>query len=277
MIEKRGYLSLARQLDESHPTVSTIAPLICFAVAFTLLILLRLVSIFGAVTRCVETDEFWYTSTGGNWPLVGSFILVIFLLFVWNLVIGLDDWNRSKGTRVMVIVNAIGIAAMLYFFTAVHDSATFAHNSRTGLYDSIKFRPFIISPRRMESECVTMRRFAGRWRVVDRQIGYYGFDIPSEWIELKPWGYVYAQDASWSQPYTDWWRPPYPWRHSDDDRWRNGALFGAPWDFDPQGDTLILESPSDWFEFEWQRSKVTLKREPLSDRPVFPNPHAASR
>lgn len=163
------------------------------------------------------------------------------------------------------------------FFTAVHDSATFAHHSRAGLYDDIKFRPFIVSPRRTESECATMRRFAGRWRVIDRQVGSYGFDIPAQWIELKPWGYVYAQDASWSQPYTDWWRAPYQSRYSEDKRWRNGDLFDAPWDFELQGDILILTSPPEWFEFEWQRSTVTLHREPLPDKPVFPNRHAANR
>ena len=278
MIEKRGYLDLVRQFDENHPTVSAIAPLICFAAAFTVLILLRVVSIFGVVTAyCVETDEFWYTSTGGNWPLVGSSILVLFLLFVWNILIGFDDWKRSRGTRIVVVANTIGIAAMLYFFTAVHDSATFAHNSRGGLYDNIKFRPFLISPRRTESECATMRRFAGRWWVIDRQVGHYGFDIPAQWIELKPWGYVYAQDASWSQPYTDWWRAPHQSRYSEDKRWRDGYLFDAPWDFDLQGDTLILTSPPEWFEFEWQRSTVTLQRGPLPDKPVLPNPHAASR
>ena len=276
MIEKRGYLSLSRHIDESHPTVSAIAPLICFAVAFTLLILLRLVTIFGAVTaRCVETDEFWYTSTGGNWPLVGSFILVLFLLFVWNLLIGLDDWSCSKGTRVMVVVNAIGIAAMLYFFTAVHDSATFAHNSRAGLYDSIEFRPFIIRTRRTESECVTMQRFSGRWRVVDRQIGYYGFNIPSEWIELKPWGYVYVQDASRGHPYAQRWHPPYQQRNSDDQAWRDGYLLGAPWDFSLQDNTLVLSSPI-YFN-EWERSTIRLKRDATRALQVIPNPHAVKR
>lgn len=276
MIEKRGYLNLARQFDESHPTVSAIAPLICFAVAFTLLILLRLVSIFGAVTaRCVETDEFWYTSTGGNWPLVGSSILVLFLLFVWNVLIALDDWKQSKGTKVMVIVNAIGIAAMLYYFSAVHDSATFTHNSRAGLYDSIEFRTFIIWGRQTESECVTMRRFAGRWRVIDREVGYYGFNIPSKWIELKPWGYVYAQDASWAKPYAQRWHPPHQQRNSDDQRWRGGYLFHAPWDFGLQGDTLVLSSP-DYFN-EWERSTIVLQREATPELDVFPNPHAARR
>ena len=122
-----------------------------------------------------------------------------------------------------------------------------------------------------------MQRFAGRWRVVDRKIGHYGFDIPARWIELKPWGSVYAQDTSWSQPYTDSWRPPYQLRSSDDKRWQDGYLFNAPWDFDLLGETLILTSPEEWFEFEWQRSTVTLQRDPLPDRPVFPNPHAVRR
>jgi hypothetical protein len=278
VIVKRGYLDLARQFDESHPTVSAIAPLICFVATFTVLILLRLIGIFGAVSAfCVETDQFWYTSTGGNWPLVGSSFLVVFLLFVWNLLIGFDDWCHSRAARILVVVNSIGIAAMLYSFTAVHNSATFSYNARAGLYENVKFQPFPISPRNSESECATMRRFAGRWQVVDRQVGYYGFNIPAQWIELKPWGYLYAQDASWSRPYAEKWRAPYQIRYSADKRWRDGDLFGAPWDFDLQGDTLILTSPQDWFEYERQRSTVILKREPLPDKPVFPNIHAVAR
>lgn len=174
----------------------------------------------------------------------------------------------------MVSVNAIGIAAMLYFFTAVHDSAEVAHNSRAGLYENIKFRPFLFPSRLSESECITMRRFSGHWRVVDREVGSYGFDIPAEWIELKPWGYVYAQDASWSRPYAETWTAPYQDRYSEDKRWRDGELFNAPWDFDLQGDTLSLTSSEEWFEYEWQRSKVTLQREAASDKSVFPNPHS---
>lgn len=204
-------------------------------------------------------------------------MLVLFLLFVWNVLIGFDDWKRSKGTRLMVVANAIGIAAMLYFLTAVDVSANFAHNTRAGLYENINFRPFIISSRRTENYCITMRRFAGRWRVVERRVGHYDLDIPAQWIELKPWGYVYAQDSSWSQPYTDWWRAPYQSRYSDDKRWRSGRLFGATWDFDLQGEYLILSSPEEWFEYEWQRSTVTLQREPIPDQPIFPNPHATVR
>jgi len=277
VIDRRAYLGLDRQFDEGHPTVSAIAPLICFCIAFTILVLLRLITIFGAVTaRCVETDEFWYSSTGGNWPLAGSFILVLVLLFLWNLFIGIDDWRRSRGTRIMVVVNAIGIAAMLYLFTAVHDSATFAHNLRAGIYDNIRFRPTLISPMRTETECATMRRLEGRWRVVERKVGHYGFNIPAEWIELKSWGHViYAQDAEWLEPYVSWGRPPIQYHYYDDKRWRDGTLFGAPWEFDLQGDTLTLETP-EWFEHERERSRVVLEREAIPDKPVFASPFAAS-
>ena len=162
-------------------------------------------------------------------------------------------------------------------FLSVHDSAVFAYNSRAGLYDNINFRPFIIMPRSTESTCATMRRFAGRWRVIDRKVGYYGFDIPAQWIELKPWGYVYAQDASWSLPYAETWRPPFRSRFSDDKIWRDGELFYAPWDFDLEGDTLVLTSPESWLKYDWQRSKVTLRREPRPDRPFFPNPPTSMR
>ena len=278
MIDKRGYLSLALQLEESHPTVSAMAPLVCFVTAFTLLILLRFVSFFGAVTAgCVDTAQFWYSSTGGNWPLVGSFFLAASLLFVWNFFIAIDDWKRSMGTRVMIVVNTIGIAALLCTFGSLHKAATIAYDVRAGLYDNLDYRNRFIFSRSTESECETMRRFVGRWRVVDRKVGADGFDIPAQWIELKPWGYLYAQNASWSRPYSDWWRPPYKTGSSDAPRWFAGDLFNAPWDFELRGDTLILTSPEEWYPFEWQRSRVMLRREPIPDLPAYPNPYAAVR
>jgi hypothetical protein len=270
--------NLIRQFDESLPTVSALAPLACFAVAYTILILLRLVTIFAALNaKCVETDEFWYSSSGGNWPLVGSFFLVLFLLLVWNILIAFDSWKASKGSKVMIVANSIGIVAMIYIFAAVHEAATLAQNSRTGLYTSFKMRPSILPWVGAEDECVTMRRFSGRWKIIDRQIGYYGINIPGQWIELKPWGYAYAQDASWSQPYAVRWRPPYKSGFPDDKLWHEGILFDAPWDFDLQGDTLTLTLPDKWFALEWQKSTITLRREPLPDKPVFANPHAIRR
>ncbi|MGA8206303.1 MAG: hypothetical protein WB812_17440 [Woeseiaceae bacterium] len=276
MIDKRGSLSLALQLEESHPTVSAMAPLVCFVTAFTLLILLRFVIFFGAVTAgCVDTAQFWYSSTGGNWPLVGSFFLAASLLFVWNIFIAIDDWKRSRGTRVMIVVNTIGIAALLCTFGWLHEAATVAYDVRAGLYDNLEYRGRFLFSRSTESECATTRRFVGRWRVVERKIGAYGFDIPAQWVELEPWGYLYAQNASWSRIYSDWWRPPFKAGSSDAPRWFAGDLFNAPWDFDLRGDTLILTSPEEWYEFEWQRSRVTLRREPIPELPVYPNPFAA--
>lgn len=274
MNKVRAQLTAIRHFDEGHATVASFAPLICFAATLTVLVLLRLVNVFGAVTaRCVATDEFWYTSTGGNWPLVGTVTLVLLLLLGWNVIIGLDEWKQSRGTRIVIVANTIGIAAMFFLLPAVYDSATFAHDSRAGVYDNVRFRPFVMPLLETESECATMRRFAGRWRVVDRQIGYGGFDIPAQWIELKPWGYVYAQDTSWSQPYADRWSPPFRTRHSMDNRWLYGDLFNAPWDFELRGDTLTL-STSEPFGLGRQQSTVILQREPDPGKPVFPNPHA---
>lgn len=276
MIEKRAYSRLLPQFDEGHPTVSSIAPLIVFASTILVAVLLRLITFFGAVTAwCVETDEFWYTSTGGNWPLIGTTFLVLFLLLVWNGLIGFNDWRRSRGTRVMVVVNTIAIAAVFFVFDGIQDSANRSYNTRAGLYDSIEFSNSVVHSWAPIDECVTARRFSGRWQVVDREIGYYGFDIPAEWIELKPWGYVYAQNSAWSAPYAERWRPPFPDRYLRAGEWFPGHLFGAYWHFDLDGDTLTLTTPSQWFELEMQRSTITLQRIPETDLPAFPNPHSA--
>ncbi len=214
MTDKRAYARLLQHFDGERSTHSAIAPLICFAFVFVVVVLLRLITIFGAVTaRCVEPDQFWYTSTGGNWPLIGTFFLVLFLLFVWNAFIGFDDWRRSRGTKIMVVVNAIAIASVFFVFNGIHDSATRMLHKRMGLFDNINFRPpgILVGSQHTEDACVTAHRFAGRWRVVEREVGHYGFDIPAEWIEIKPWGYVYGQDASWSETYAGRWLPPNKW------------------------------------------------------------------
>lgn len=248
--------------------MSAVAPLICFATTFTLLILFRSVSIFGAVAaRCVENDQYWYTSTGGDWPLVSSFFLAFFLLFAWNILIAFDDWNRSKGTKVMIVVNTLAISISMYTFISLHDNAYFQYHNRNGYYQGIIFQPFEFPfpSRRTEDECVTYQRFSGRWRVVDREIGHYGFNVASLWIELHPWGKLHAADTTWQVPYEGGWYPPYQSRYADDKRWRDGYIytdtFSAPWDFDLQGDVLILTSPPEYFR-EWERSRITLEREP---------------
>lgn len=264
------------QTERAHQTLSALAPLLCFVFVLTLAILFRIVISFGALTAwCVETDEFWYSASGGNWPLVGSFFLVLFMLFVWNAIVGFNEWRRSLGTRIMVIANGLGIAAMFLVFGSIHDSATHLSNKRGGLYDNILFRSALVHiPYASESVCVTARRFEGRWQVIDRDVGIYGFDIPAQWIELKRWGYAYAQDASWSAVYAGRWRPPQQWHADENDRWFGGFVFNAPWDFELRGDILVLTTP-EYFELELQRSRITLQRIPIPEEPAYPNPHAA--
>lgn len=261
MIAKRRHREFPPADD--HPTVSAIAPLMCFAVTLTVVLLLRISNILGGTTaRCVENDQFWYTATRGSWPLIAAFVLVLFLLFAWNAVIGFADWSQSTGTRVVVVANAVAILAALYVFIPLHDNASFQYHLRNGYYEGIKFRPFPISVT-TENACKTMRRFAGRWRVVDRKIGHYGFDVPELWIELLRWGEVRGADSTWQTPYAGEWRPPFRWRHSDTLDWRYGSIygdtFGGPWDFELRGDTLILTTPTDFNE--WEKSTIWLRRE----------------
>lgn len=162
----------------------------------------------------------------------------------------------------MIVVNILAVSICLYTFKSLHESAYFRYHERNGYYEEIRFRPFIIPPRSTEYECVTYQRFAGRWRVVDREIGHYGFDIPFGTIDLHAWGKVHAADGDWQRPYEGGWQPPYQSRYSDDKGWRDGYIwvddFGAPWDFNMQGDTLILTTP-EYFN-EWEKSTITLER-----------------
>ncbi len=267
MTIKRGYLDLDRRFDESHPTVSAIAPLICFASIFAVLVLLRIIVSFSAVAaRCVETDQFWYTAAEGNWPLFASFALLLFLLLVWNVLIGVDDWNHSTGSRVMIIVNTLAILTTTYTLVGLHENAQFQYHARNGHYENIKFRPFSAAlawPVSTEGECATLRRFAGQWRVVDSDIGRHENDVPAPRIELTPWGIVLAVDPSSRKHLEGRWSPPRQSPRSPDDGWQVGYIYagkvGARWDFELRGDLLILTSPDYYRESE--RSRITLQRD----------------
>ena len=273
MNKSRRCIALGNKLNQAHATESAIAPLTCFVLLLTLFVLLRLITIFGAITaRCIDTDEFWYTATGGNWPLIGSFALLLFLVLVWSVLLAFSNGKRSGGARFVAMANIIGAVAMLAVPVAAHNAATFSFNERAGLYSNIEFRPYVFLPWQVEDECVTMRRFSGRWTVVDRKVGSYGFDVPAQWIELKEWGYAHGQDANWAEVHTGRWRPPFGTSRGHETEWRDGEVFDTPWDFELSGDTLTLTTP-DWLEHEWQRSRIVLQRESMPDVPAFPNPH----
>jgi hypothetical protein len=267
---RRRFQHLYRPSDEGHPTVSAIAPLVCFVLTLSLALLFRTINIYGATAaRCVENDQFWYSALKGNWPLAGSLVLTLFLLFCWNLVIAFDDWKRSIGSRVVIVVNAVAIAAMLVTFIPLHGAAKFQFNKRQGSYDGIRFYAALSLSGRVEDTCATLQRFAGRWRVVERDIGHFGFDVAARWIELTPWGDVIASDASWQRNYIGYWQPPYKWENPDDLVWRNGHIdawnyFSGFWDFDLQGDRLTLTTPEDFLP--WYRSRIVLQRDHLQNK-----------
>lgn len=246
-----------------HPTISAIVPIVCFVSTFTVLVLFRLVSIFGGMTaHCVGTDQFWYLSASRDWPLVAAFFLVFFLLLVWSVVIAIGYWRHSAGTRIMIVVNIFAVSICLYTFKPLHESAYFEYHKRNGYYEGIKFNPFLIQPIFTEDQCTTYRRFAGRWRVVEREIGYYELDLPYSWIDLHSWGDVRAPNIAGQREHEGTWIAPYQDRYSEDRRWRYGYIWigdnSAPWNFDLRGNRLILTSPDDFNERE--RSTLILER-----------------
>ncbi|MEO1247385.1 MAG: hypothetical protein AAFX56_16990 [Pseudomonadota bacterium] len=263
--QKRAYLDLGRRFDNSQASLSATGPLICFVLILAFVLLFRLITILhGVAARCVENDEFWYTAVNGNWPLFGSLFLVFFLLFAWNALLAVDNWKRSTGTKVVLIANAIALATTLYVFVPLHDRAYYEYHARNGYYSDIRFGLPWRQARSVISEnpCTTMKRFAGRWQVVDRYVGRWGFDIPAVRIELTPWGTFTAYDYPASDTFSGNWRPPHRWRYAEDQRWHDGRIFAehfdARWDFDLQQETLILTTPEQFSEVE--RSTVVLQR-----------------
>ncbi|MEM8816862.1 MAG: hypothetical protein AAGE85_13635 [Pseudomonadota bacterium] len=265
MTQNRAYLELDRQFDKSHATLSATGPLICFVLILAFVLLFRLITILhGVAARCVENDEFWFTAVDGSWPLFGSLFLVFFLLFAWNVLLAVDNWKRSIGTKVVLIANAIALATTLYVFVPLHERAYYEYHARNGYYSDIRFglpwrqAQSVIS----EAPCTTMKRLAGHWQVMDRQVGLLGFDIPADWIDLKPWGTFAASDNPRTGTFSGNWRPPHRWRYAEDQRWQEGRIFAehfdGHWNFDLQQKTLILTTPEYFSEPE--RSTVVLRR-----------------
>jgi len=264
--KKRAYLNLQQLFDEEHSTFSTAGPWFCFFLLLFFALLFRLSTIIhGAFARCVENDEFWYTPINGHWPLYASLFLVLFLLFVWNALLAIDGWRRSTGNKVLLVANTVAILSMLYVFVPLHDRAHYQFHLRQGYYEDIRFK----MPRwaaitfTSENPCVTMERFAGRWRIVDRKLGTRGFDIPVAWIELTTWGRVTTTNAPGLGGYEGRWSPPYRRRYEESRRWRGGWIdidgSDGPWDFDLQQDTLTLTTTPEYFP-ERERSTIVMQR-----------------
>ncbi len=247
-----------------QPSASAVAPLLCLISILTLLLLFHFVGIFGVLTAsCIGVDQIWYTTQHGNRPSAGAFLFVFYLLFVWNVTLAIADWKKSKGTQAVIALNGLAILTAFYVFDSMYSYASFQHDKRKNSYNDmyVEYVPFW--QRYSENRCTTYRRFSGRWRVINRKLGHYGLDVPSLWIDLKPWGDVTGADNTWQIPLQGKWRPPYQNNYDEDKTWRNGVIWAGDkrgyWNFDLQGNILVLTSPRSLNE--WEKSRVTLQRE----------------
>jgi hypothetical protein len=229
--------------------VSALAPLICFVSILALVVLLRIVTVYGAlVPRCVETDQFWYSSPGMNWPLFGSFFLAFFLLLAWSIILAITQRGSSLGTRIMHGVNILAACISIWTFVGLHKEASYLYHERKGYFDGILVKPYYGWPfrHRYPDRCEIARRIAGRWRVVERDFGSHRFDLPKLWLELDEHFNAKAADTTWQDPYIGTWHPPDLFWDGPDPPWRDGRISVGPydmyWDFELVGDQLKLTS-----------------------------------
>lgn len=249
MRSKRRFLQLDSELANWHPTVSAMAPLVCFVSIWTLVVLLRIITVYGAIVpRCVETDQFWYSSPGLNWPLFGTFFFAFFLLLTWSIVLAISQRRGGPGTRIMHGVNIIAACIAIWTFVGLHKEASYLYHERNGYFDGIIVKPsgWLIRRHSYPDRCELARRIAGRWRVVESEVGTRGFDLPKIWLELDEHFNAKAADTTWQQPYVGTWSPPNLFWQSTDQPWRDGRISVGPyfmyWDFELVGNRLRLTS-----------------------------------
>ena len=258
--QRRHGFHTAAHGDET--SVSSFASLVGLIVVLIVLLLFWIATLWGAVSRCLPFYEHWHSSVSGNWPLFASFALVFFLLLIWIAFLWSDSSRAQKSARVVLGLSFIAVIVAAGVLVPIHRQADIEHKTRQGYYADLIVEPPVSSSRRSENECATMRRFAGHWRIIDRELGTRGFDLPVERIELEPWGTYLAYRRGASEPLRGRWRPPNTPRAGESGRWRDASLYFddvfPDWDFLPGDDTLVLET-SDYFRGP-ERSRIVLKR-----------------
>ena len=264
--QRRHRFNTAAHGDETP--ILSFASLVGLIVVFVVLLLFWIAMVWGATSRCLPFYEHWHSSVSGNWPLFASFTLVFFLVLVWIAVLWSDSSPAQKSARFVLCLSFITVLIAAWVLVQIHRQADFEHKTRQGYYEGLIVKPPVWFFRRSESECATMRRFAGRWRVVDRELGTRGFDLPFELIELEPRGTYLAYRRGAREPLKGRWNPPYTPRVGESERWRD-AWFRfddgiSDWDFLPQDDTLVLETP-DYFR-DRERSRIVLESMDVGER-----------
>lgn len=245
------------QESTGAPATSIGLPLLILATILISYFLFLLAMFSWFMTRgCQPIFESWFVSGSRNWPLAASFILVFFLLFVWNAAVILSPARKSVANRVILGLNVITLLAIAVLVNSLFDSAQVSRLEALGANKWIATSMNLPWP---DKACQAATPYLGRWMVIDIQADPDADPFPTRWIELRDDLSFRAADSLFGPVVEGRWAPQITkYRWGDRGGWIGGPAFYAHWDFHLDGDRLELRTP-DWAHYLPQ-SRVILER-----------------
>ncbi|MDH3510097.1 MAG: hypothetical protein OER85_04490 [Gammaproteobacteria bacterium] len=249
--KKRTTFRLQRLVPNNLESVIPLLITVSILLAGLLLRIGATVVITGA--RCYPLNEYLFGSANYDLPLVGSFILVFTLLFIWNGAVVFSPLARSLSNRIILGLNALAIVAIGLGIASMFKAGEISHLRETGAYE-----PWLISQPGLFQfdECEAAKPFLGRWQIESIQLSLAAAPFPDDWIEFRRDLTIRAAFRGEAQVVKGNWQPPG--MLGTQRGWISGTGFGAAWHFTLDGEQLVLEKPKDVIMPE---AEVRLRRE----------------
>ena len=159
--------------------------------------------------RCYSLHEFWFISAGRSWPLLGGFVLIFLLIFIWNLSCLLFTETRMTTDRALLLFNATVLIAIGFSIIRFIDIADLEHYRATGRYASWNTTapPFW----NLDDRCGNSKAYLGTWDVKSVDVPFRGQEFPFRWIQFRRDLTFVAAVEQFAEPIEGWWSPPDYW------------------------------------------------------------------
>jgi len=242
----------------SRPSQRRTESYIPLFVTFTILLswhIFRVAFFTNLSFRCYSIHEFWIASYTRSWPLLGSFVLVFLLLFVWNVAWWFDTETQMATDRALLILNGIALLSIGFSLVRFIDAADLEHYAATGGYRSwnrttndwywagLSF-----------TQCERARLYLGTWDVKSVDVPFRGQEFPFQWIELRRDLTFIASVGRFAEPIEGWWSPPDYWSAM---AWIESKDVEGIWNMKLEGPRLTLTT----HEYaDLPESKIVLQR-----------------
>ncbi len=217
----------------------SIVPMIVVISIVTTWHLFRTAIFFSVPQFCLPPYEFWIDALPPNWPLLGDFISVFLLLFVWTVCL---IFGSIRADRKLLIGCVAGISLIAYGLWSVVGSMEVIYIQEKEDYSS--WIRTTNDP--WESRvCDEAKPYLGTWRVLSADVPFLGQEFPYKTIELRRDGTVAGAYSRFRVTEEGYWNAP--------SRWSNvGSIWtteiDTAWTFDLVENRLTLSTPLEWDE-----------------------------